>query len=551
MALRSGFFNSMNGDRRYDSVDISLLFDGLISDGVYATFGNGFIVSALSGMNITVGTGRAWFNHTWSYNDSVMILAVEQAELILDRIDTVVLEVNVTDSVRMNTIKILKGTPSSTPVPPTLTNAAGVYQYPYADIYVASNVTSISNGNITNRIGTTACPFVTGIIETLDASLLFQTWDANYDAFELANQGTFDAWIAAAQSTFDTWLALVQGQLDEVTEAQLLALINAATAEVQAVRDDVDNVLNDMAEMQTAFATVAIPLTANTRLTVNDLYLNPPEQVSPGAFNTIYLKHYRGNSFPSWNGTELVMRQFVPTSIDLNDRIVSTTEIPMDIYLSWYNDQLFCGYGPNWSNIYTRGAAADVIAEKGILLNNAEITITNGPNSVVVPAKYATVIGQIALKGYLVSSELRGRVFWDQRNRTLSNFFNQMRTTVYKTEATSHTYTSTTARPWNNYSSRELIVVGTYYDSEKFARYDLESVAKVSAATVIATVMPYKNSSRINNRKIDTKSTVSQQGTVSGEVVLGTGINKFEAYEKSSAATSTFEELYLGLSLYA
>ena len=39
MALTYGFYNSLNGDRKYNAMDISRLFDGLIKDGVFMSIG--------------------------------------------------------------------------------------------------------------------------------------------------------------------------------------------------------------------------------------------------------------------------------------------------------------------------------------------------------------------------------------------------------------------------------------------------------------------------------------------------------------------------------
>ena len=40
MSLTGGFFNSKDHDRRYNAESISRLFDGIIEDGVYETYGD-------------------------------------------------------------------------------------------------------------------------------------------------------------------------------------------------------------------------------------------------------------------------------------------------------------------------------------------------------------------------------------------------------------------------------------------------------------------------------------------------------------------------------
>ena len=181
MALTSGFFNSKNHDRLYDATQISTLFEGLINDGVYQGVGHIFKVSASNGMNVTVDTGRAWFNNTWTRNDALIVLTVPTAEQVLKRIDAVVLEVNSLDTVRNNTIKIVKGTPASNPAKPSLTKNDDVHQYPLAYITVDPNVTVITQQKIQNAVGTSACPFVTGIIDTLDIDDLIAQWSSEFN----------------------------------------------------------------------------------------------------------------------------------------------------------------------------------------------------------------------------------------------------------------------------------------------------------------------------------------------------------------------------------
>lgn len=160
MTITYGFYNSVAGDRVYDAIQVSQMFNGILTDGVFKQVGNKFQVIQDSGMNILVRSGKAWFNDTWTYNDGDIGLTVSNSDLILPRIDTVALEVNAALASRVNTIKMVNGTPNASPVPPTLTNTSELHQYPLAYIYVAAGVTSILNGDITQVVGTVDCPFI-------------------------------------------------------------------------------------------------------------------------------------------------------------------------------------------------------------------------------------------------------------------------------------------------------------------------------------------------------------------------------------------------------
>lgn len=181
MSLTYGFYNSLNHDRKYDSLQISRIFDGIINDGVYQSIGDAMIVKTSNGMTVSVGLGRAWFNHTWTLNDALYLVTIADAELALNRYDAVILEINSDNSVRANSIKVIKGTPAVSPVKPTLTKSDTVNQYPLAYIYVGAKVTEITQANIQNTVGTSECPFVTGVMESISADDLIQQWSSEFD----------------------------------------------------------------------------------------------------------------------------------------------------------------------------------------------------------------------------------------------------------------------------------------------------------------------------------------------------------------------------------
>ena len=97
------------------------------------------------------------------------------------RIDAIVLEVDETVSSRTNSIKVITGTPASEPQKPSLTNTADIHQYPLAYVTVGVGVTSITKDNIENCIGTDPCPFVTGVLDTIDATTLISQWEAQFN----------------------------------------------------------------------------------------------------------------------------------------------------------------------------------------------------------------------------------------------------------------------------------------------------------------------------------------------------------------------------------
>lgn len=212
MSVTSGFFNSLNGDRRYTAEQFSELMDGLINDGVFANIGSAFAVNAATGNGITIGIGRAWFNGTWLYNDAILPMNVRASEALVDRIDALVIEINRSDAVRAGNIMFVYGEPSNTPVRPTLTNTDEIHQYPLAYIYRSAGATSVSQADIENMVGTSACPFVTGILEVVDVDQLLTQWNTQFgnwfDNLQITLSGDVAANLAnqilELQSQFDT-----------------------------------------------------------------------------------------------------------------------------------------------------------------------------------------------------------------------------------------------------------------------------------------------------------------------------------------------------------
>lgn len=259
MAFTCGFFNSENGDRKYNAEQMSAIFDGIIADGVFTTIGDHMAVSAGTGMQVLVGTGKAWFDHTWNVNDAAYPLAIAASDVTLSRIDAIVLETNHSDSVRLNKLRVVQGTVASSPVKPTLTNSEKVHQHPLAWVTVAPGVTQIAASAIENAVGTSACPFVTGVIETTAIDDLFNQWN-----------GEFDEWFDNLKAQLsDNVVANLQRQIDECKKGLTAkgTIIDSTTAQVLqlAAGSNVDDALLKLAMPEGKYALELTLLTPGGR----------------------------------------------------------------------------------------------------------------------------------------------------------------------------------------------------------------------------------------------------------------------------------------------
>lgn len=236
MAVTYGFYDSLNHDRLYNAQQMSAIFDGIINDGVFMSVGNQFHTVAGTGMQVIVKSGRAWFDSTWTLNDAEYPLSIDAADVLLTRIDAVVLEVNSEVATRANTIKVVKGTPASTPAKPTLTNTATIHQHALAYVTVAKNITAITNSMIEIVVGKTETPYVTAILQTTDITDLFNQWE-DY----------FQTWFDTVRSTLDGDVALnLQNQITTLERSILKGDTKTSMGlPSTAVGDDAFNYLLD------------------------------------------------------------------------------------------------------------------------------------------------------------------------------------------------------------------------------------------------------------------------------------------------------------------
>ena len=203
MAIQSGFFNSVNGDRKYDAKKFAEYFASFIGNGVFPNPSNNLQVLSNDDMTVTVKAGKAWINGYILINDDDYILTLDPADGVLNRIDRIVARYDTVD--REIRLEVKKGTFASSPVAPTLQRDADAYELGLADVYIAAGVVSVTQANITDlRFNTELCGIVKGTVDQIDTTDLF----------------------AQYQTAFNDWFQELKDVLDDNTAANLLNLIN-------------------------------------------------------------------------------------------------------------------------------------------------------------------------------------------------------------------------------------------------------------------------------------------------------------------------------------
>lgn len=207
MAVTYGFFNSLNQDRLYNADQMSEYFKGLISDGVFESVGNALQVIIDSGMSVNVQTGRAIIDCKWIENDALAPVTITQAHPTLNRYSAVVIRLNRTN--RLMEFGTVDGTPASNPAKPSMTNTPQIVEKCLAYIYVAAGATAITAADIQDTRSSGLCGWVTGLIDQVDTSTLFDQYVAAYEQ----NLANMQAWEQAQKEQFQSWFSTLTDQL--------------------------------------------------------------------------------------------------------------------------------------------------------------------------------------------------------------------------------------------------------------------------------------------------------------------------------------------------
>lgn len=184
-----GFFDSVDGDRKYSADQISQYFKGLIGDGIYENVGSGLVVTAGSGLSVNVGTGRGIVKYHWIENDNLTNIALT-AHSSLPKYVAIVMRYD--KSNRKMEFGTVDGTPASTPEKPTLSNTDLLKELALAYVLVPAGATSISASNIEDA--RSASGWVTGLITQLDISNLYQQWVALFNDYYQTMEEEFEEW---------------------------------------------------------------------------------------------------------------------------------------------------------------------------------------------------------------------------------------------------------------------------------------------------------------------------------------------------------------------
>ncbi len=207
--LASGFFNAImqdgEPDRTYNCDDLNEFLKGLVSEnGIYAEVSNACQVIPSSGMNVVVKTGKGQIGFNWFEIESDTTLEIANSDVVLNRIDRVVIQRSLTN--RNTVLYIKQGTLASNPTPPALTRNESVYEIALADILISKNISAITTTYITDqRSNNNVCGWIVGLIEQFDTTTLFNQYQEAQDDFINNQTQSFEEWYDSQIQIFNQW----------------------------------------------------------------------------------------------------------------------------------------------------------------------------------------------------------------------------------------------------------------------------------------------------------------------------------------------------------
>ena len=266
-----------NNQDEYIGAEVAMHYLYGRTSGVFGANNNASVKAVVGEMAVTVSDGNGWMSNDsgygvgWWFDEEKRLnrpikLNVDLADGVLDRIDRVVISWETTNYVALPDLMILKGTPSSKAVPPTLTNNNLVRQISLAQISVKAGTDKLTQAMITDeRLDPKVCGIVTEsikidttmfnsqaqeMIKTLDNTIKEGQKTVN-QAVEVQKQtvnkaieksrNDLNLFKAKQTNEFTTWFESVKGQLGTDAAGNLLNLININIEDIANLFDMVNN----------------------------------------------------------------------------------------------------------------------------------------------------------------------------------------------------------------------------------------------------------------------------------------------------------------------
>jgi hypothetical protein len=162
-------------DRAVDSAFLRRFYKAYWDDGVFYKPSTSFAVTATgTGMNVQVQPGMAQVQGAFCLEDTVQTLPIAAADASLNRIDSVVLRLDLSLDKRDISLAVISGVAAVSPVAPALTRNNTTWELGIANVLVSAGAGVITQRDVEDtRLDDTRCGAVAQTVGDLDTSGFF------------------------------------------------------------------------------------------------------------------------------------------------------------------------------------------------------------------------------------------------------------------------------------------------------------------------------------------------------------------------------------------
>lgn len=182
---KSSFFNSNDGDRKYDATCWADYFSSFIENGVFLTTGADLSlnISPYGDRAVILRPGKAFVNGYFYHNDDDLSIDIPVGDSTRNRIDSVVIQWNLSE--RQIKAVLRSSTPAENPTPVTPTRTAEVWELVVAEIFVGKGDAQVTITNIKDkRYDPTVCGIVTSVGQPIDTTKLNELIDKLFTRYD-------------------------------------------------------------------------------------------------------------------------------------------------------------------------------------------------------------------------------------------------------------------------------------------------------------------------------------------------------------------------------
>lgn len=202
-------------DRTYQADEFAAYFRSFISSGIFMKESTNLQVVTNGDMSVTLHPGKMIIDGYGYRNVEDIIINLDPADGVLDRIDRISITWSKADRDIHCTVQ--SSTYSYDPIEPECRRTAEYMDYVVADIRVKAGCVSISQEDITDqRLNSDVCGLAMPFAE-IDTSEINKKLEAYYERVMKEN----DSWRQDEQELFDDWFATLQDKLSGDVAANL------------------------------------------------------------------------------------------------------------------------------------------------------------------------------------------------------------------------------------------------------------------------------------------------------------------------------------------